>query len=747
MADLTYTIGVNTNQAERNIDKLKRNVSSLGATFGTLRNLVGGLAIGGLITSTVRWADAIQDVSDATGIATSSVMGFQQAVQDAGGSLEGANAGLVRLTSLIGEAKDGSRSAIDAFEKINISLGDLERLSSKDILRLVIKNIGELQSASARLSATRDFFSKGLSTTNLQQVNATIDSFTSSSTQSSQAVKSLADAQGNLEKITYRLKEEVIKLLTPISKFFGTIKTDQKSLDAFVDKIKGAISVLGTLLTVVLAVTAVGRIYRFVAAWKNAASLLSGLLKEPHKAYQRIQGAIKTTSDELQKATKHHKQDLTKQLELLKKVEVAFEQVKKIAAIAGITIASAFGYAVGQKALDEFTAKVYKLVSAFAPFSRVLAGAKKDLEFIAEPPDLESAANLKPLIDEFEPDLSGLDDYIKRTQQWNDAAAELARQRKQEAKELAKIEAEILKQNREAAYLDMRAIIDAEKQRDLAENLALLTREMNTELGLKQLAAQNELIGLYGREYEFKQELLAIDAEREAQIASINERLILMGNEVSQNDLLRAQRDIELAHYVADQRLKIFKDRVAKEQAIEGSALDGVKASLRELAESVTPFNVAQQSTRTLFDGMMSGLEQFATTGKLKFKDFALSLIRDLLLIQLRAQATQMFSGIGGFFTSLFQGRAAGGPVKGNTPYVVGEKGPELFVPKSAGTIVPNNKMNGGQGMGGPVTNNYATYNINAIDSQSVAQFFAQNRKIALGAVTMAQKELPYGAG
>lgn len=35
-------------------------------------------------------------------------------------------------------------------------------------------------------------------------------------------------------------------------------------------------------------------------------------------------------------------------------------------------------------------------------------------------------------------------------------------------------------------------------------------------------------------------------------------------------------------------------------------------------------------------------------------------------------------------------GRARGGPVKGRTPYVVGEEGPELFVPKSAGTIVPN---------------------------------------------------------
>jgi len=40
--------------------------------------------------------------------------------------------------------------------------------------------------------------------------------------------------------------------------------------------------------------------------------------------------------------------------------------------------------------------------------------------------------------------------------------------------------------------------------------------------------------------------------------------------------------------------------------------------------------------------------------------------------------------------------KAAGGPVSGGNPYVVGEKGPELFVPRASGTIVPNNKLGGG---------------------------------------------------
>ena len=50
--------------------------------------------------------------------------------------------------------------------------------------------------------------------------------------------------------------------------------------------------------------------------------------------------------------------------------------------------------------------------------------------------------------------------------------------------------------------------------------------------------------------------------------------------------------------------------------------------------------------------------------------------------------------GGGGLLGSIF--KASGGPVKGGSPYIVGEKGPELFVPNSHGNIVPNNEMGGG---------------------------------------------------
>jgi phage-related minor tail protein len=54
--------------------------------------------------------------------------------------------------------------------------------------------------------------------------------------------------------------------------------------------------------------------------------------------------------------------------------------------------------------------------------------------------------------------------------------------------------------------------------------------------------------------------------------------------------------------------------------------------------------------------------------------------------------------------------RAAGGPVARGAPYVVGERGPELFVPGISGRIIPANKTaTGGTATagGGQVVNNF----------------------------------------
>ena len=62
--------------------------------------------------------------------------------------------------------------------------------------------------------------------------------------------------------------------------------------------------------------------------------------------------------------------------------------------------------------------------------------------------------------------------------------------------------------------------------------------------------------------------------------------------------------------------------------------------------------------------------------------------------------------------TGTVSGMAAGGPVSKGVPYVVGEDGEELFVPDSAGRIIPNRAF-----AQTATTNNSRSVTVNVVDS------------------------------
>jgi lambda family phage tail tape measure protein len=171
----------------------------------------------------------------------------------------------------------------------------------------------------------------------------------------------------------------------------------------------------------------------------------------------------------------------------------------------------------------------------------------------------------------------------------------------------------------------------------------------------------------------------------------------------------------------------------------------GWQDAFSKYTESATnAATMAGNAFNSITSNMNSAIDNFVTTGKFKFGDFARSVIQDLVKIQLKAAASKILSGasnmLGSFVGSLF-GFAEGGQPPVGKASIVGEKGPELFVPKTAGTIIPNGGSVGNAAQG----NTYITNNISAIDAKSVAQLFAENRKTLFGSVQMAQKELSYG--
>lgn len=54
---------------------------------------------------------------------------------------------------------------------------------------------------------------------------------------------------------------------------------------------------------------------------------------------------------------------------------------------------------------------------------------------------------------------------------------------------------------------------------------------------------------------------------------------------------------------------------------------------------------------------------------------------------------------VGSGLRNEMEGRAMGGPVTAGTPYIVGERGPEIVVPGRSGTVIPNNRIGVGGGV------------------------------------------------
>lgn len=104
------------------------------------------------------------------------------------------------------------------------------------------------------------------------------------------------------------------------------------------------------------------------------------------------------------------------------------------------------------------------------------------------------------------------------------------------------------------------------------------------------------------------------------------------------------------------------------------------------------------------------------------------SLAQDMVRMVFNQLVTQKLgTGITGFLNGIGM-RAAGGPVAGGTPYIVGEKGPELFVPNGSGSIVPNNRLGSGGGGGGSAVN--VTYNIaSGVSRAELAPLLENERK------------------
>jgi hypothetical protein len=145
-----------------------------------------------------------------------------------------------------------------------------------------------------------------------------------------------------------------------------------------------------------------------------------------------------------------------------------------------------------------------------------------------------------------------------------------------------------------------------------------------------------------------------------------------------------------------------FGDRIG----IVKNKVDTSRTALEKYIDSTYEMDRALQDVTV--DGLKGLEDSFANivtgTSSVKdaFRNMANSIVADLARIAARKAIGGIVGGLGGggglggIVSGLFGGKAIGGSVQRGQPYMVGERGAEMFVPNQAGSIVPNNQLGGG---------------------------------------------------
>jgi hypothetical protein len=245
----------------------------------------------------------------------------------------------------------------------------------------------------------------------------------------------------------------------------------------------------------------------------------------------------------------------------------------------------------------------------------------------------------------------------------------------------------------------LQTLTDSEKEYGrITKEVTDLTKQFNT-----QALKSTELFGDIG-----KKPLKIAKVKQDKPLDLVFQAIVPKLDKTLQNPVLEAlKRDQKDILTESEQIGKLINDSIAKNiKPLPKIVSPEVTKQLAEQQKALeSQLSFAQQAASQIsdsfsqaFDDILAGQNVFKAVGeavKGLVLDIAKAAIRALIF---RAILNAIVPGgakaldLGGV-ANLLPGRANGGPVSGKSPYIIGERGPELFVPSVSGNVIPNNRL------------------------------------------------------
>ena len=733
-----YTIKVDV-QGQQAVDKLKNSLGGLGTA-------IAGIGFAAFANSVIQMADAVSDLASATGLAVGEIAAFGGALQQAGGKAADANKMIAAFFQSIDKAASGNEATQKALERVGITFQDLGNLSEKDLLAKALNSLKEMGPGAERTAAGMEVLGKSFRNIDPKVL---ADAFASGDFTKAQdaliKMGNLADSlAGNMHTLQMAGAQVFSDMLSSLEPFIGKLEEGRLSFE----QAEKVIKAVGIGIAIAFGAKTVATIVQIVAVVRALTTALKGTvivqtalvaLTGP-KGWLMIAGgaaaaaaaiyglnkALEGTNDEMAKATGGGSGTAPAPAGPKRKTQFYSDEEQKARQQALVTAQQATMQMKLQNdeanKLRQITIDTLGLESNFAGVIKGNADARA-----------KAVTEIQDLVGKIE---------VEQAKGRGTNQAVIAQYREQISLKSEQL-TETLKLNK-AEYDRLQAI--QEFTMGVSTDTMLASREKELELMQQQLAFGTAITA----EDQLALKILSLKNEEDRKRIDLQGQLRLAekaNNQAAIDDLMvRLAGDKD---YYA-KRAKAEEEATKKAIANRGNVGEGVDKAMEAMRRATDPIKLAEDATTQLFAKMNEGIHNFVTTGKFGFSDLARSFGQMVAEMMLKRQMMKAAEGVSGFLTNILGSffKAEGGPVKGNQPYIVGEQGPELFVPPSAGKIIPNNQM-GTKGVASgavsaPITNTYITNNISALDSKSVAQLFAENRRTLFGSVQLAQKELSY---
>ena len=254
---------------------------------------------------------------------------------------------------------------------------------------------------------------------------------------------------------------------------------------------------------------------------------------------------------------------------------------------------------------------------------------------------------------------------------------------------------------------NLKGIVETAETTEFALNKLAIARK---EFELSQLSTNRSDQGTakrLQRELELLKErsiILQGEKERDAQLAldkAFNDQTIALLKNISAMEAKLAGKEEE---FNMEQKINELKEKfgeldaqqiidLMKQEELLKKQVDQMKKQ-EEIAKKINGAfkQIGEDIGTGITDALVGAIEGTRTLG-----EAAKSIINDLASSLLRLGIQMALTGLlGGTKIGSFLGFANGGRPPVGKPSIVGERGPEIFVPRSAGTIIPNNQIGGG---------------------------------------------------